>query len=214
MKSVDVLSQPFGISWQTAHAGVGSREKKWLLHGWCKQVLIALVTDCMLFLIFLQTSNSTDIPLLSTEVFLHKLRTAVPLWDFVCMSAWHPAAAVSFMQVSSCPGKLVLDFWTLSEQVQWFIFQCISSSNPFSLIFYFSSFSFPSFQPQGMILTYPNCNLRLCREQFLKRWGCVSPSRVRGLVGKNHRHRSTCGWRIRRSLSADSQLSFWQHFRE
>lgn len=91
------------------------------------------------------------------------------------------------------------------------------------VIFYLSIFSFPSCQPQGRILTYPNCNVTL-KDYF--------PNSLSLTVGRfqqqeraalqcaslgHYCHCGTWGCRIRRSLSADSQLkslSLWQHFAE
>lgn len=144
------------------------------------------------------------------QVFLSKLYENV----IVCR---HPAAAASFIQVSFCPVKPVLGFWTLSEQVRWIIFLCTSLLKPFfSVISYPSILSFPSLQPKGRILTYPNCNVTLKEYYFPWWWAGFRGRRQQRFTlclgqatrWQYYRHRGTCGWRIRGSLSADSQLKF------
>lgn len=74
---------------------------------------------------------------LTSVMFVQKSWGAVSIW----LVFWHTAAEVSFIQVSSCPGKWVLDFWTMSKQWCNELYSCVSLSK---LSFLWSS-TFPSF---------------------------------------------------------------------
>ena len=111
----------------------------------------------------------------------------------------HPAAAASFIQVSSCPGKPVLGFGTLSEQVQWIIFLCTSLLKAFASVIYLSILSFPLFPASGQ-----DFDLSKLQRDTNRVLLSLMVKRVQSC---------TCGTSIHRSLSADSQLKFLS-FRE
>lgn len=109
----------FGVSWLTAQETV--QGKFILLHMWV--LAHYCITGCMLSSL-LQTNNSAGVFSDIGQVFVNSVQL---LW--VLLSFQHPAAAAPLIQVSSCPGKSVSGFWSLSEQVQWIIFLCVSLSS-------------------------------------------------------------------------------------
>lgn len=130
------------------------------------------------------------------EVFVHKIRAAVPLCDSVSLPlrvqyenvivCRHPAAAASFIQVSSCPGKPVLGFRTLSEQVQWIIFLCTSLLKAFSSVIHLSILFFSLFPASRQDLDLSKLQRDTNRVLlYLRRFQSASRCLARRLGGRN-----------------------------
>lgn len=136
------------------------------------------------------------------------------------MKVWHPAAAASFMRVSSRPGKPVLGYWTLSEQVQRIIFPCASLLAAFFPPVIHLSFTF-RFPFSSLKAGSPYATLSLMVKWWLCRGVIVSLSLedVTSLGGKKYAKQKNPGGveefaEVYRVIHNWRLFSSWQHFTE